>query len=181
MWRNIRMENLNKGIESSQRRRSARLIRRAAIIGVVGVGIIAGAQSLAYANAAPQPLGDYTGDNKTDIALWRPSNGTWYWIDSTSGTQYSQQWGLPGDVPVSANYNYASSDGNRSDLTVWRPSNGTFYWVDSGTWSFWQFGLGQQGDIPVAGDFDGDGKSDFAIWRGYRDAGNTAGMWQVVN
>jgi hypothetical protein len=95
--------------------------------------------------------------------VFRPSNGTWFVsYDPTTGAARTQQWGLPGDVPVSADFD---GDG-RADFAVWRPVNGTWYIIPSsrpGTSLTLEWGL--PGDIPVAADFDGDGKADFAVWR----------------
>jgi len=52
-----------------------------------------------------------------------------------------------------------------ADLAVWRPSSG--YWYVLGgpnsqqTFTQW----GNSDDKPVPGDYDGDGKTDFAVWR----------------
>jgi hypothetical protein len=44
--------------------------------------------------------GDYDGDGKTDVAIWRPSTGNWSIIRSGNGTNYVVNYGLSTDVPV---------------------------------------------------------------------------------
>ena len=46
--------------------------------------------------------GNYDEDGKTDIAIFRPSDGYWYVLRSSDGTFRALPFGLNGDIPAIA-------------------------------------------------------------------------------
>ncbi len=43
---------------------------------------------------------DYDGDGKTDVAVWRKTNGTYYIRKSSDSGTITTQWGTGGDYPI---------------------------------------------------------------------------------
>ncbi len=113
---------------------------------------------------------DYDGDGRTDFSVFRPSDGTWYVMQSGSNTFRAQQFGTNEDKIVPGDYD---GDG-RTDFAVFRqtPQNGTWYILRSSDNVFQTVQWGLNTDKPVPGDYDGDGKTDIAVYRG--------GTWYVL-
>ena len=104
---------------------------------------------------------DFDGDRKTDLSIFRPSAGEWWYQKSSSGGSAAAQFGQSTDKITPADF---SGDG-KADLAFYRPSAGFWYVLRSEDFSFYSFPLGISTDVPVPADFDGDGKADAAVFR----------------
>jgi uncharacterized delta-60 repeat protein len=123
------------------------------------------------------PFYDYNFDGVTEYAVYRPNPsgfGTWHFLNGADYT--SVDYGLSGDVLAPGDYN---GDGMQ-DLGVFRP--GTGEWITGrvylnncapmGCVETIQFGA--SGDIPAPGDYDGDAKTDRAVFR------PSVGDWYIL-
>lgn len=91
---------------------------------------------------------DYDGDNRTDIAVFRPGTGTWYTLTSSSNyvSWTSVQFGQTGDRVVPGDYDGDS----KADIAVQRPGDGAWHIVRSSTGAYYTV-LFVSPEFPVPG------------------------------
>jgi len=111
---------------------------------------------------------DYDGDRFADISVFRPSDGVWYLQQSTNGFS-AVQFGAAGDIIVPGDYD---GDGRTDTAVFRRGDNSTWYILRSSDNSFQAIQWGARNaeqpllfDTPVPADYDGDEKTDVAVWR----------------
>ncbi len=121
-----------------------------------------------FAAVDPQPVapaGDYDGDGRADMAVYRPATAEWFLRRSIDAGLVYVPWGSVSDhdVPVPGDYD---GDG-LTDIAVYRPGSGEWFVrrsMEGGTTKV-AWGSPTHGDLPVPGDYDGDGRLDIAVYR----------------
>jgi hypothetical protein len=120
---------------------------------------------------------DYDGDGSTDFAVWRsvaatgPGGGYFFIFRSSDSTLQTVDFGIEGDNPtVVGDYD---GDGSADPAVFRQPAGGGqafFYYKGSaggGEITFVPWGNNTANTLrPYPGDFDGDGRNDFAVAQG---------------
>jgi PKD repeat protein len=118
-----------------------------------------------------QVIGDWNGDGKDDIGIFRPSSGIWS-LDSNGDNTYNSGVKTPkifrgeaGWTPLVGDWNGSGTTkiGVYKTGTVYLDYNGNGVW-DSGSDKGYNFGLTSD-FIPVVGDWNGDGKTKLGFYR----------------
>ena len=109
---------------------------------------VAGAVTCATTNVRSRA--DFDGDGRTDLSVFRASEGNWFINRSTSGFA-AINWGVNGDVTVPGDYD---GDG-KADTAIFRAdaneSNPDFYILNSGNGTVRGLSWGVPGDVPAPG------------------------------
>lgn len=133
--------------------------------------------------------GDYDGDGKADFVIQRNDGGggARFWMLQTTAGATSVRFGTPTDVIVPGDYD---ADG-KTDIAVARGQAGQWNWyvrpsstgtINGGPTAV--FGASAT-DFVTQGDYDGDGKTDPAVWRSgspgvFWALGSTSGAFASV-
>jgi hypothetical protein len=91
--------------------------------------------------------GDYDGDGKTDVAVYRRQTGTWFVLKSSTANTAAAWWGwgngtdqvMPGDY---------DGDGT-TDAAVYRPATGEWFVRPGNGAAPWSIVFGRAGDVPL--------------------------------
>ncbi|MFN8420956.1 MAG: DUF2341 domain-containing protein [Anaerolineae bacterium] len=125
--------------------------------------------SFVLGNPSDTPMvGDWDGDGRDSVGVFRPSNGLIYLKNNmtTGFADFTMVLGNPGDVGIAGDWN---NDGKDSP-GVYRPGASPQFYLTNQTCncivaSDYNVVFGNPGDQPFTGDWDGDGRAGLGIYR----------------
>ncbi len=111
--------------------------------------------------------GDYDGDGKTDVAVFRGATGVWYILQSATNTVRYEQFGLPNDTPQTGDFD---GDGKADLCAIRKEGNQQVWWIKRSSdgqvyTDIWGRSSGDSIFFFAQVDVDGDGKQDLMISR----------------
>jgi hypothetical protein len=117
--------------------------------------------------------GDYDGDNRAEVGVYRGATGEWLLRRSGTGALTVVAWGAPvlDDKPAPGDY-----DGDdRTDVAVYRRSTGVWFIRRSTDLGLTQVAWGSPflDDVAAPADYDGDQRTDIAVYR------RSTGVWFI--
>ena len=113
---------------------------------------------------------DFDGDGGSDLSVYRPDIGMWFWYSPLTGAGLSKEFGISTDIPVAEDYD---GDG-KTDIAVFRPEIGYWFVIRSSDFTVQMEEWGTVGDIPSPGDFTGDRRANLTVYR------PRSGLWWVL-
>jgi Domain of unknown function (DUF4394)/FG-GAP-like repeat len=144
-------------------------------VAAIGGSFMLRGLSVANTSAASMTTSlDFDGDRRADFANFNTTNANWLITRSSTANGFNGfQYGLTSDLITPGDFD---GDG-LADPTVWRPSTGVWYSYRSSTNTVQTVSFGIGTDEPVARDYDGDGRTDFAVVRRM----NNQMIWFILN
>lgn len=137
------------------------------------------AMSVDWGTTGDLPIpGDWDGDGRTDVAVYRPFESKLYVLQAGSNytTAFSVAWGAPGDTAFTGDFD---GDG-RLDFACFRPTEGRVFILQGGFTRAFSVVFGLANHTWVPGDYDGDGRTDLATYTpATLGPSNVVGTWTV--